>query len=43
VGFSLIGAIFIMPAVLSLVGMFTQKREAKKAAQHPSPAVDSEL
>ncbi|HVP97475.1 MAG TPA: hypothetical protein VMS83_10055, partial [Methanoregula sp.] len=33
VGFSLAGAIFIMPAVLSLMGQFSEWRERKKG--HP--------
>jgi len=35
VAFSLIGAIFIMPAVLSLVGMYTHRRKSGKAASNP--------
>jgi hydrophobe/amphiphile efflux-3 (HAE3) family protein len=39
VAFSLIGAIFIMPAVLSLVGMYTRRRESGRASsQNPAPA-----
>ena len=38
VGFSLIGAIFIMPAVLSLMGQFTEWMEKKKVP----PSVDYE-
>jgi uncharacterized protein len=34
VGFSLIGAIFIMPAVLSLMGQFTEWMEKRKSAPH---------
>ena len=43
VAFSLIGAIFIMPAVLSLVGMYTHRRESGRASSsHPAMA-DNEL
>ena len=39
VAFSLIGAIFIMPAVLSLVGMYTRRRGSGRASsQNPAPA-----
>jgi uncharacterized protein len=35
VGFSLIGAIFIMPAILSLIGQFTERKRIKKAEELP--------
>jgi hypothetical protein len=41
VGFSLIGAIFIMPAVLSLMGQFTEWIEKRKAATHKAENGDS--
>jgi predicted RND superfamily exporter protein len=37
VGFSLIGAIFIMPAVLSLMGQFTEWLERRKVHPHVNP------
>jgi hypothetical protein len=37
VGFSLIGAIFIMPAVLSLMGQFTEWMEKRKVHSHINP------
>ena len=41
VGFSLIGAIFIMPAVLSLMGQFTEWMERRKSATHKAENSDS--
>ena len=41
VGFSLIGAIFIMPAVLSLMGQFTEWMERRKSATHKAENGDS--
>jgi hydrophobe/amphiphile efflux-3 (HAE3) family protein len=41
VGFSLIGAIFIMPAVLSLMGMFTRKDMPKNASLDSPVPVES--
>ncbi|MGA7798624.1 MAG: hydrophobe/amphiphile efflux-3 (HAE3) family transporter [Methanoregula sp.] len=41
VGFSLIGAIFVMPAVLSLMGQFTEWMEKRKSATHKAENGDS--
>jgi len=43
VGFSLIGAIFVMPAVLSIVGLYTSRRESEKVSSHHSAAEESKL
>jgi predicted RND superfamily exporter protein len=42
VGFSLCGAIFIMPAVLSLMGRFSEWRETRHEQAHPTEAVPAE-
>ncbi|MDD3135674.1 MAG: hydrophobe/amphiphile efflux-3 (HAE3) family transporter [Methanoregula sp.] len=42
VGFSLIGAIFIMPAVLSLVGAFTQRHKTPVTPPSVQPVVEPE-
>ena len=41
VGFSLIGAIFVIPAVLSLMGQFTEWMEKRKSATHKAENGDS--